>query len=134
MDFCIKELSKNDLHPDLLQNFNRYQDVHKCLRKENNEWVLREVSFIEQWDEDIKKDIISVDFVNCINSGGIVWGVFNERNNLIAFASLLSDFFGSENQYLQLMQIHTSYEYRNKGIGCELFIRIAPRGSGDWEL
>jgi len=50
-----------------------------------------------------------------------VWGVFYKNNELIAFASLLSDFFGSENQYLQLIQVHTSYEHRHKGIGKELF-------------
>jgi len=119
--FVTRELTINDLHPDLLQHFNRYQEVRRCLRRENDKWVLKDISFVEQWDEPLKKEIVTVDFMNCLNSGGVVWGVFNERNELIAFASLLSDFFGSEGQYLQLMQIHTSYEYRNKGIGKELF-------------
>lgn len=119
--FITKELKIDDLHPHLLQHFNRYQEVKRCLRAENGKWVLKDISFIEQWDEALKKEIVTVDFINCINSGGFVWGVFNENNELIAFASLLSNFFGSENQYLHLMQIHTSLEYRNKGIGKELF-------------
>ena len=95
--------------------------IQRCLRNENNSWVLKDIPFVEQWDEARKKEIVAVDFTNSLNSGGVVWGVFNENNELIAFANLLSNFFGSENQYLQLAQIHTSYEYRNKGIGKELF-------------
>jgi len=121
MEFAIRELTHEDLVSDLLQHFNRYQEVRRCLRKENDKWVLKDIHFIEQWDEALKREIVDVDFTNCLNSGGVVWGVFNRDNELIAFACLLADFFGSKNQYLQLMQIHTSYEYRNKGIGKELF-------------
>jgi GNAT superfamily N-acetyltransferase len=141
-EFTIKELTLKDLFPNLLQHFNRYQEVQRCFRMENKKWVLKDISFTEQWDETLKKgqffcekrhrrmykektilirEIVSVDFTNCLNSGGVVWGVFNKNNELIAFASLLSDFFGSENQYLQLMQIHVSFEWRNKGLGKKLF-------------
>lgn len=54
MTIVIKELSINDLTPNLLQHFNRYQEVRRC-------------------------------------------------------------------QYLQLMQIHVSYEHRSRGIGKKLF-------------
>ena len=127
MKFTTKELTLNDLHPDLLQYFNRYQEVRRCLRRENDKWVLKDIPFVDQWDEATKKEVVSVDLTNCLNSGGVIWGVFNERHELIAFASLLSNFFGSENQYLQLMHIHTSNEYRNKGIGKELFKRCAEK-------
>ena len=119
--FTTRELTPQDLYPDLLQTFNRYQEVRRCWRIENDNWVLKDIAFTEQWDENLKKEIVCIDFTNCLNSGGAVWGVFNECNDIFAFASLLSDFFGSENQYLQLMQIHVSYDYRNKGIGKELF-------------
>ena len=119
--FSIKELTLADLHFDLLQSFNRFQEVKRCWRMENGKWVLKDVSFIEQWDDKIKEEIVVEDFTNCLQSGGFVWGVFNEHGHLIAFASLLSNFFGSKNQYIQLMQMHTSYEYRNKGIGKILF-------------
>jgi len=116
-----RELRLKDLFPDLLLHFNRYQDVKRCLRNENGKWILKDVSFVEQWDETLKREIVTDDFTSCLNSGGVVWGVYNERNELIAFASLSSNFFGSESQYLQLMQLHTSYEYRNKGVGKDLF-------------
>jgi len=120
-EFITKELKLNELSPILLQHFNRYQEVRRCLRKESGKWVLKDIAFTEQWDESIKKEIVAIDFANCINAGGFVWGVFNKNDELIAFASLLADFFGSENQYVNLMQIHTSYEYRGNGIGKDLF-------------
>jgi len=119
--YTIKELTLDDLYPDLLQHFNRYQEVKRCVRMENDKWVLKNVPFLEQWDETLKREIVHVDFTNCLNSGGIVWGVFNEKDEMIAFACLLSKFFGSENQYLQLTQLHTSNEYRGNGIGKALF-------------
>ena len=90
----------------------------------SNKWALKDVVFTEQWDEKMKQEIVDVDFKNCLKSGGFVWGVFNRENQLIAFACLLSDFFGSSGQYLQLTQIHVSSEYRNMGVGKELF-RVA---------
>ncbi|HEY4392063.1 MAG TPA: GNAT family N-acetyltransferase [Paenibacillus sp.] len=120
-DFIIRELTLEDLHPDLLNSFNRYQEVQRCWRMENGEWILKNISFTEQWEDSLKQEIVDVDFTNCLESGGFVWGVFNNNNEVIAFASMPTDFFGSENQYLQLMQIHVSYEYRNKGMGRELF-------------
>lgn len=116
-----RELTLADLHPDLLQSFNRYQEIKRCWRKEAGAWILKDSPFVEQWDANLKKEIVSVDFTNCLASGGCVWGVFNPANTCIAFASLLSELFGSEQQYLQLMQLHVSYEYRNLGIGKELF-------------
>ena len=120
-ELTIEELSVNDLHPKLLQHFNRYQEIKRCWWIDKGQWVLKDMPSIEQWDEELKKEIVADDFTDCLNSGGVVWGVFNKNSELIAFATLLSNFFGSRNQYLQLMQIHVSYEYRNMGIGKKLF-------------
>ena len=117
----IKEMTLNALHPKLLQHFNRYQKVQRCFRFENGKWVLKDTPFIEQWDEELKEEIVAMDFTNCLKSGGILWGAFNHKNELIAFANIGSHFFGSEHQYLQLMQLHVSYEYRGMGLGKELF-------------
>ena len=125
--FTIRELTPDDLHPDLLLHFNRYQEVKRCLRKENDGWVLKDICFSEQWDKTLKEEIVAADFSHCLNSGGNVWGAFNQSKELIAFASLSSRFFGNDNEYLQLTQIHTSYEYRNKGVGKALFKVIAQK-------
>ena len=120
-ELITKELSIDDLCPKLLQHFNRFQEVRRCWRMENGKWILKNISFTEQWDDELKEEIVAVDFTNCLKSGGFVWGVFNSNDKLVAFATLLSSFFGSKNQYLQLMQIHVSYEYRKMGIGKKLF-------------
>ena len=123
----VKKLSKDDLHQGLLKHFNRYQEVKRVLRNEGDTWVLRDISFTEEWDDKLKQEIIDVDFTNCLGSGGFVWGVFNEENYLVSFSCLLSDFFGSEKQYLQLTQLHVSSDYRRMGIGGELFLVAAQK-------
>jgi N-acetylglutamate synthase-like GNAT family acetyltransferase len=117
----IRELTLNDLHNNLLDDFNRYQEVKKCYRNENGAWVVKDISFTENWDEKRKEQIINGAFHHSIESGGCVFGVYNGNGKLIAFANLLSGKFGSRNQYIQLKQLHVSYEYRNQGMGKELF-------------
>jgi len=125
MEYTIKELTLNDLTPNLLQHFTRYQEVINCWRYENGAWVLKHVPFVDDWDDAEKNEIITIDLTRCINGGGTVWGAFNERNHLIAFASLGGSPWGSAGQYLQLIQLHTSQECRGKGIGKALFAAVA---------
>jgi ribosomal protein S18 acetylase RimI-like enzyme len=120
MDIEIRELQEADLVPDLLEHFNRYQKILNVWRKIDDKKLLIENPFIENWDYDLKREIVNEDFINCINSGGIILGMFY-KDNLIAFASLLHNFFGSQNQYVQLMQLHISSEYRRLGLGKRLF-------------
>lgn len=46
---------------------------------------------------------------------------------MAGFSSLESEPFGSKKEYLQLSAIHTSYEFRGKGIGKQLFNLISER-------
>lgn len=127
MKEIIRELTLADLQPDLLKQFNRYQEVKRCVRKVNGEWVLQDIAFLEQWDEQLKQEIIAEDFAPCIQGGGSVYGAFNEENELIGFASLLATPMGSHGQYRKLMQMHISYEYRGKGHGKALFLACAQK-------
>jgi N-acetylglutamate synthase-like GNAT family acetyltransferase len=118
----IRELTLTDLQSDLLKHFNHYQEVKRCVRKVDGDWVLQDISFLEQWDEQLKQEIVTDDFAPCIQGGGSVYGVFNEENQLIGFASLLASPMGSQGQYRKLMQMHISYEYRGRGLGKALFL------------
>lgn len=120
MALSFRKIEKGDLKPGLLKSFNRYQEVNKVWRKSDNGFIVIDSPFTENWDEALKDEIISDDFAPCLERGGTVFGTFDE-DVLIAFASLQPDFFGSEKQYVQLMQLHTSFEYRGKGIGKRLF-------------
>lgn len=115
-------LSPDDLVPQLLDGFDRYQEVTKCWRRENGEWVLRDVVFTEQWG---RKELLGLtgDLLGIARRGGFVCDA-EQGGRVIGIASLDSEFFGSRNQYLELCSIHVSAESRGKGVGRTLFGRV----------
>ena len=129
-EIVIRELVKADLVPNLLEHFNRYQEVVNIYRIIDGDKLLVENPFMENWDNHLKAEIVNEDFTNCINSGGVVFGAFY-NDNLIAFASILHNYFGSEKQYVQLMQLHVSNEYRNLGLGKQLFV-VCVKKAKEW--
>jgi len=120
-------LTQKDINLELFSNFDRYQEVTKCWRKENNKWVVKDILFTEQWDHDNYKSLVK-ELKNTINTGGTVFGVF-ENNILLGFASLENEFFGSKKEYLQLSALHISNEYRGRGIGKKLFELICKKAN-----
>ena len=114
-----KELKEAGIDLTLFTTFNRYQDVKKCWRKENGEWVLKEIAFAEQWGSDEYEFLVKC-LQNTIKTGGTVFGVFH-NDVLIGFTAVENEFFGSQKEYLQLSSIHISYENRGMGIGEKLF-------------
>lgn len=56
-DITYRRLSAADISPDMMDGFNRYQEVTKCWRKQNGEWVLVDNPFIDDWDEAQKKEL-----------------------------------------------------------------------------
>lgn len=119
-----RELKEIEIDESLFQNFNRYQEVKKCWRKENGKWILKDIPFTDQWGFEEYKILIKC-LQNTIKTGGVVFGAFN--NVMVGFASLESQFFGSQNEYLQLSSIHTSYGNRGTGIGKKLFSFICEK-------
>ncbi|MBB6713929.1 GNAT family N-acetyltransferase [Clostridium gasigenes] len=120
-----RELKKSEIRITLFANFNRYQDVKKCWRNENGEWILKDIAFTEQWGSDEYKYLIKC-MKNTIKTGGVVVGAFN-NNELVGFASVESQFFGSQKEYLQLSSLHISYENRSEGIGKKLFSLVCKK-------
>jgi N-acetylglutamate synthase-like GNAT family acetyltransferase len=118
-------LTQEDINLGLFSNFDRYQEVTKCWRKENNKWLLKDISFTEKWDQDNYKSLVK-ELKIIVDTGGTVFGVF-EDDVLIGFASLENEFFGSNKQYLQLSAMHVSNNYRGNGIGKKLFELISKK-------
>ena len=115
-----KELTIDDINNNLLDSFNRYQEVEKCYRQENGNWIIKDIKYIDNWDKrKIKISRIKY-FIHAIKNGGCVFGAY-DSNKLIGFAVLLNKKFGTKNQYIELKYLHVSLEYRNKGIGKKLF-------------
>jgi len=120
----IRELKKYEINLPLFSNFNRYQEVTKCWRKIEGEWKIKEISFVDNWDENQYKELVKY-LLNTVDTGGTVWGVFKEE--LVGFASLENEFFGSKDQYLQLSSIHISKESRGEGLGKKLFKEVVKK-------
>lgn len=115
-----KKLGIEEIDHDFLKNFNRYHDVKKCWRKDNNEWVLKNIAFIEQWNEKDKADIVK-ELQDTIEQGGSVIAAYHDLE-LLGFASVEGKKIGSKEQYAILHQIQIDYGHRGKGIGRVLFL------------
>ncbi len=114
-----KELTLDNIIPELLNDFNRHEEVYKAWRTEDGVQSLKDIRYTEDWN---KKDLEEVyaGLKNTIIKGGSVFGAF-QHDILVGFASLEHEFFGSKNQYIQLSMLHITSEYRHMGIGKALF-------------
>lgn len=117
-DITYKELPPSDIHIDMLLNFNRYQEITKTYRNENGEYVVASNPYTANWDNQRKQEVIN-DFLNNVTSGGNLF-VACDGNHIVGFSLLGNKPLGSQLQYLQLIQLQVSCEYRNKGIGKKL--------------
>jgi N-acetylglutamate synthase-like GNAT family acetyltransferase len=115
----IKELSLSDINNNILDNFNRYEEVEKFYIKENGKWIIKNIEDILNWDKNKKDNIIKI-FSEAITEGGSVFGVYDNKK-MIGFSVLLNNKFGSKKNYIRLKFLHISFEYRHKGIGKTLF-------------
>jgi Acetyltransferases len=110
-----RKIKETDCTPVLLTSFSRYQEVRRCWRQ----GVLKDISYIEQWDSEKKRAIVQK-IHTCIAQGGSVIGAFDEQV-LIGFAMVEPPLFGYKKEYINLSMLHVSHEYRGKGIGHALF-------------
>ena len=114
-----RTLCDEEICMELFQDFVRHQVVTKCLRLENNEWIVKDDPFIDDWTEKEYQILISC-LKNTILSGGLVYAAFYE-GKLKGFVSVEPELFGGEHKYLDLSSIHVSEDLRGKGLGSALF-------------
>ena len=120
MDIYFKEIKADELHSNMLQNFNRYQYVENdWYPDENGGYYLVHQPHEENWDDSEKTKIVGK-WLSALNNGGKSFGAY-EGEKLVGFAFIDGTRLGSEKQYLELLYFHVSYEYRGKGIGKKLF-------------
>ena len=113
-------LSLEDIKPDMFKHLDRYQEIKKRWKDIDGERVLADSPHTIDWDEATKQKIATTDCTEAICSGGCVWAAF-DNEKLIGFCAVSGKPIGSQEQYMQLRQIHVSYAYRGKGIGRRLF-------------
>lgn len=114
-----RKLCADELCRDLFASFTRRQNVTKCWRKEENQWVIRDVPFIDDWTDGDYEFLVKC-LKHTIASGGVVYGAFAD-GRLKGFASVEPGLFGEEHNYLDLSSIHVSEDLRGAGIGKCLF-------------
>lgn len=115
-----RNLSQDELCRELFQDFIRHQVVTKCWRKENNEWLVKDAPFIDDWTE-AEHDILVSCLKHTLASGGFVYAAFY-NDMLKGFVSVEAELFGGDQKYLDLTSIHVSEDMRNSGIGKTLFL------------
>jgi len=115
-----KELKLEDINDNLLDNFNRFQNVKKWWKNINGNLVLVDEEYTVDWDEKEKYAVVKL-FVKLLTENeGVVFGAYDNKK-LIGFSVLLNNKFGTIEQYVELEFLHISLEYRHKGIGKILF-------------
>ena len=121
-DFLVeyRTLYADEICPDLFSNFTRHQVVTKCWRKENDQWIIKDAPFIDDWKEAEYKILVSC-LKNTIATGGLVYAAFYDEK-LKGFVSVESGLFGDEHKYIDLSSIHVSEDMRGMGIGKALFL------------
>lgn len=123
--FKYKVLDLGDLDSTLLKNFNRFQETNQVWFKENDRFNIKADHFFEQWNDEKKGEIIQ-SLQDCIRTGGVVVAAFVDQN-VVGFANVEGELFGSNKEYLELPFIHVTYELRNYGIGRKLLSCAASR-------
>ena len=113
-------LTEKNFNENSLDDFLRHQEVKECWRKNsNNEYVLVANEYVEDWDLNKRKEVAR-EILHRIAEKGFAYGAFCEEK-VIGYILVSNAFFGSNNQYMELLLYHVSEPYRRRGIGKELF-------------
>ena len=84
MEITYQHLTQQQIGPELFSGFDRWQNVTRCWRKENGSWVLRDISFIDDWNEEEYTFLYDC-LKNTLNTGGDVIAAL-EGNRLLGFS------------------------------------------------
>ncbi len=113
-------LTEKNFHENSLDGFLRHQEVKECWRKNSsNAYVLIPNAYVEDWDLNKRKEIAR-EILQTIAGGGFAYGALCEEK-VVGYILVSNQFFGSSNQYLELLLYHVSEPYRRRGIGKQLF-------------
>lgn len=115
-----RELSEKEIDRDLFRPFIRHQEVTKCWRKVEGEWVIRDAPFVDDWSEEDYRTLVSC-LRNTAATGGLVYAAFC-GGVLKGFVSVEPGLFGARQDYMDLSSIHISEDMRGQGIGRQLFL------------
>ena len=104
MGIVYRKLAAEELSPELLKDFRRFQRVKRCWRKEEGQWLLKDIAFIDDWDQEDHRRVCG-QLQGVLASGGCAWGAF-QAGSLKGFASVDGRLIGSRGQYAVLAEMH----------------------------
>jgi len=114
-----RSVEYDEINRELFNGFVRRQEVTKCWRKEDDNWVIKDIAFVDDWNDDDFAFLVTCLKKN-LDSGGVLFGAFAD-GVLKGFASVSGKPIGANEEYLDLSSIHASEDMRGKGIGRKLF-------------
>lgn len=120
MDTKVRMINADELNSSLFADFKRHQQVTRCWRKVNGEWIIIDTPFVENWGKEEFDELVR-DLKYTIKTGGVVYGAFDEGERLVGFVSVENELFGSKKQYIELSSMHVTEDMRGRGIGKSLF-------------
>lgn len=118
----IKDLSINDITPDMLLNFNHRQIITKEWVKSNGKWELVETSEVHEWNKE-KRIWVSKYLCSQIERGGSTVAAFDD-DVLVGFCCVDGYLSGETAKYANLTMLFVDDGWKRKGIGRKLFDRI----------
>lgn len=118
-----RQVTDQEISPELFAQFIRHQKVTMCRRKVNGEWTVAADPFVDDWCSEDYQTLIKC-LKNTVLTGGFVCGAFY-RGILKGFVSVEASLFGGSHRYLDLSSIHISEDMRGRGIGRVLFQKAA---------
>jgi GNAT superfamily N-acetyltransferase len=112
-------IEKEEVSRNLFREFRRYQNVTRCLRKVEGKWLVKDITFVDDWDEKELEELVE-QLKDILADGGMVYGAW-EGNLLKGFVAVAAGLFGSKMNYIDLVHIYVSEELRGRGTGTRLF-------------
>lgn len=118
-----RQLSSTDLVPALFESFNHHQVVTQCYRKEQGQWVIKPIAFVEHWGQGDLQEVIQ-DLTLTIQNGGVVLAAYHQ-GALKGFASVEGTPLPTLPEHLDLSNLYVSADMRGLHIGQTLFLMAA---------
>ncbi len=113
------KLNASNFCVNSLDNFKRRQVVTHCWRSENGSYVLKPVTYTEDWGlQELRQ--VAEKIINALKVGAVAFGAVY-CGEIIGFTLISNKLFGTENQYADLAEFYVSEPFRRKGVGRKLF-------------
>ncbi|MGN0666246.1 MAG: GNAT family N-acetyltransferase [Huintestinicola sp.] len=106
-------LSEANFNEYSLDQYVRTHEVKKVYRRLENEYVLVDLPYVEDWDLEKKRQVAKT-----VSSDDYITYIALDGDKVVGFIGLKKELY---NDYMILDLMHVSSEYRHMGIGRKLF-------------